>query len=72
MSTQVIPDPSAASTNVLTAHPELAQGIAPPKVYRDPKLVELLMEDMAEVISQVRDRDRVDALAVLAGSSATG
>ena len=40
-------------------------GHRPPKVYRDPKLVELLVEDMAEVISQVRDRDRVDAPAVL-------
>ena len=60
------PDPRVASTCSLTAKPELAQGIAPPKVYRDPKLVELLVADMAEVLNRVRDRDGVEAPAVLA------
>ena len=59
-------DRRPASTNRLTPHFELAPGIAPAKVYRDPKLVELLLEDMAEVLSRVRDRDGVDARAVLA------
>ena len=59
-------DRRPASTNRLTPHFELAPGIAPAKVYRDPKLVELLVEDMAKVLNRVRDRDGVDAPAVLA------